>query len=157
MAFTEEGRWLRTCTCIATIIHTLLYLLCLAIVGFLPMILNILNAAWAYSCYLTLRERELAVYFVILIGQTVDHVVTIFGDKDLGNVQVLGHLICTTFIVLTGFYVGRAWYHFRKTGGLRGTGPRENLIEDKVYDGAVKAGGKMYEKANTYVDKNITD
>ena len=119
------------------------------------MLLNIANAAWSYSCYLTLRERELGVYFVILIGQVVDHVVTLFADKKHGNVQVLGHLICLAFIALTGFYVGRSWYHFRKTGGLRGTGPRENLIEERAYEQAKQIGQKVGEKANDYYDANL--
>ena len=129
--------------------------MCLAIVGFIPMLLNIANAAWAYSCYLTLRERELGVYFIILVVQVVDHVVTLFADKKHGNVQVLGHLICLALIALTGFYVGRAWYHFRKTGGLRGTGPRENLIEDRAYEGAKSIGQEGYDRANNYYEANL--
>mgnify|MGYP001347143762 CR=1 FL=1 len=76
--------------------------MCLAIVGFVPMLLNIGNAAWAYSCYLTLRERELGVYFVILIGQVVYDIYDLFSDDKHGNVQVLGHLISAAFVVLTG-------------------------------------------------------
>ena len=129
--------------------------MCLAIVGFVPMLLNIGNAAWAYSCYLTLRERELGVYFVILIGQVVYDIYDLFSDDKHGNVQVLGHLISAAFVVLTGLYVGRAWYHFRKTGGLRGNGPRENLIEDRMYDGAKQMGAKAYDKANEQFDASL--
>ena len=129
-AHTQEGTWLRCACLVATIIHTLLYLLCIAIVGFLPMLINIGNAAWAYSCYLTLRERELGVYFFLLIVGVVVDVLALFGDKDQGNVQVLGTLINIAAAVLLGLYVARAWYHFRHTGGLHGNGPSQNLLED---------------------------
>ena len=51
-----------------TILHILGFALALAMVGFWPMLYNGILAAWAYSCYLTLREKEILFYFVLLIA-----------------------------------------------------------------------------------------
>ena len=56
-ALTPEGETLRTACTIATVVHTLMYLMCIAVVGFTPTVVNLINAAFAYSCKLTLRER----------------------------------------------------------------------------------------------------
>ena len=50
-----NGDWLRCVMLIATLLHFGMALFCMALVGFGAMILNILQAIWAYSVYLTLR------------------------------------------------------------------------------------------------------
>ena len=90
-----------------------MYFVTIAIVGFIPMLINILNAAWAYSCYLTLREREIIFYFILLFLSLVDNTWNLFDNDKKGNVQVLGHLICIAVDVLLGIYIGKAYYHFR--------------------------------------------
>ena len=117
---TDAGHFLRCCMLVATVTNCLMYFVCIAIVGFLPMLLSILKAAWAYSCYLTLREREIAVYFIFLVASLVCSLWTIFDDDKKGNVQVLGHLINIAINFLLGMYIAKAWYTFRKSGGLHG-------------------------------------
>ena len=55
----------------ATLIHFLLFIFSLCLVGFWPMFYNMILCSWAYSCYLTLREREFIVYFIMVIAATV--------------------------------------------------------------------------------------
>ena len=50
-----RGVWLRCVMLIATILHFLMALFCMALVGFPAMILNIVQCLWSYSVYLTLR------------------------------------------------------------------------------------------------------
>ena len=63
---TEEGKDLRFSLCMATVAHFALLILCLACVGFWPMFINLLQCCSAYSCYLTLRERQVWVYLTLL-------------------------------------------------------------------------------------------
>ena len=64
-----NGDWLRCVMCIATILHFGMGLFCMALVGFGAMILNILQCIWSYSVYLTLRQREMIFYILLLMGQ----------------------------------------------------------------------------------------
>ena len=81
-AETEEGVWLRKTLFAASIVHSVLTMGCLAIVGFMPMLFNMLQACWSYSCYLTLREREVWVYMVILFLQLFYLVLHLLGFGD---------------------------------------------------------------------------
>ena len=53
--FTEEGQRMRTAMTATTVIHCLLFILSLTLIGFFPMLYNLILAAWSYSCQLTLR------------------------------------------------------------------------------------------------------
>ena len=64
---------------IATLLHFTLVLLSLALIGFKPMLFNLVQVIWVYSCYLTLREREVVVYLVVLAAQIVYCVTRILG------------------------------------------------------------------------------
>ena len=59
---TEEGDWLRGSLSVATFIHFGLMIMCMAAVGFWPMFINLFQCLSAYSCYLTLRERQAWIY-----------------------------------------------------------------------------------------------
>ena len=65
-AHTEEGHWLRRMCAVATFVHFGLTVLGLAMIGFGTMIMNFLLSCWAYSCFLTLREREVWLYMIVL-------------------------------------------------------------------------------------------
>ena len=65
---TPEGEWMRCLSLISMIIHQCLFIFCLALVGAGPMVLNFLQACWVYSVYLTMREREMIVYMILLLG-----------------------------------------------------------------------------------------
>ena len=67
--FTADGEWMRCVSLITCIIHVGLLVFCLALVGAGAMIMNFLQAAWIYSVYLTMREREMVVYLILLLGQ----------------------------------------------------------------------------------------
>ena len=86
-AETEEGHWLRRMVFIAMILHCGLAIVNLAMVGFWGMFFNLVQAAWSYSCYLTLREREIWVYMVILGIQTIYQLFAILG---IGEKNVMG-------------------------------------------------------------------
>ena len=65
--YTDEGKRLRWAMMAVTILHIINFVVALGLVGFWPMLYNLFLASWAYSCYLTLREKELGLYFVWLI------------------------------------------------------------------------------------------
>ena len=117
----------------------------LAIIGFWPMFFNLLESLWAYSCYLTLREREVWVYLALLLIQIlvmIFHSLGLSDNKGPGNdgtFQILGDLIVFCSDGLLGYLVGQAFYTFRKTGGLHGTledGATPILFEDMLMDKA---------------------
>ena len=120
----EESLWLRKMCLIATVIHFSLSILSLALIGFGPMIFNLLQTCWIYSCYLTLREREVAVYLFILLGQTIYCIFAILGvgedpGTESGAFQSLGHIIILCFLVLMAYLVGKAEWDFHQRGGLK--------------------------------------
>ena len=83
-AYTAEGFWMRKISLVSCIIHNLLFVFCLALVGAGPMILNFLQAMWTYSVFLTLREREMAVYLLLLAGQIGQCITMILGGNCKG-------------------------------------------------------------------------
>eukprot|EP00352_Strombidinopsis_acuminata_P005257 CAMPEP_0176371508 /NCGR_PEP_ID=MMETSP0126-20121128/24747_1 /TAXON_ID=141414 ORGANISM="Strombidinopsis acuminatum, Strain SPMC142" /NCGR_SAMPLE_ID=MMETSP0126 /ASSEMBLY_ACC=CAM_ASM_000229 /LENGTH=133 /DNA_ID=CAMNT_0017730993 /DNA_START=263 /DNA_END=665 /DNA_ORIENTATION=+ len=107
--------------------------------------------------YLTLRECTVAVYVLLLVGGTIQAFFNVFSP-DIGTIQQVGILINIVFYVFAIYFVGKAYYEFRKSGGIHGTGPRENLLEDRVYNGAVNGGntGANYlgNKVNQALDKD---
>ena len=123
---TPEGEWLRCVALISTILHEALFIFCLALVGFGPMIFNFLQGLWTYSIYLTLREREMAFYMILLIGQVVQCVLGLLGigggdDTDkLGAFQMGGMIANTVACGILLVMNGRAWYQFHESGGLHG-------------------------------------
>ena len=162
-AFTEEGLWLRKMLALGVFIHSGLALTCLAIVGFTPMMINLLQAAVTYSCYLTLREREVWVYVFLLFCQVISCVLTLCGvgedknDGGNGAMQVLGQMLCLIFSCLAGFLIGKASYEFRKSGGLHGgvaKGDAPLLLEDKVVAGVKDGANSAAGYANDYMDKD---
>ena len=160
-AYTEEGLWLRKMCMIACVCHFGLSLTGLAIIGFMTMLINFLQTCWAYSCYLTLREREIWTYCVILFFQVLLQTLDLLGVGDdpahpESSMQTLGHLICLCVCCLLGYAVGKSSYDFRKAGGLHGNLPAGGspvLLEDKIA-GYAKDGAEFAEGAvNDYLDK----
>ena len=146
---TEQGVWLRKTLLITCVVHFCLTLASLAIIGFWPMTLNLLQTCWSYSCYLTLREREVWFYLILLFIQAFYLVLHLlgFGDDtgDDSAFQTLGHLIAICCCGLVGWLVASAFYAFRKSGGLHGTleqGANPILFEDKML-GKAKNGANV--------------
>ncbi len=116
-----DGHTLRVMLLIATIAHSLLAFFCLAFVGFWPMIINVIQAAWAYSCYLTMREREIVLYLFLLCVQIICQFFGLFSNEsenDKGSIKFLGAMICICTCSIMGYLVGKEYYSFRMIGGL---------------------------------------
>ena len=117
-----EAHWLRCNLLIATIVHSGLAFFCLALVGFWPMVINLLQACVVYSCYLTMREREIVVYLILIVIQMVTDFFSLFKeDKDTnskGSLKFLGVMVLVCTCAILGYMVGKAYYEFRKIGGL---------------------------------------
>ena len=54
------------------------------------------------------------------------------------STQILGLYLGIIVDLITVYYCGRAYYFFRKTGGIKGTGATRDLPEDKIMSGAGK-------------------
>ena len=85
------------------------------------MVMNFLLACIAYSCYLTVREKEIVIYLVLLTIGSFDDMVSLKKDV-LGNLQVLGKIINLVTYCLLLYIVGKCYYSFRHAGGLHGRG-----------------------------------
>ena len=122
-AETKEGEWMRFVSKISTVVHTILVALCLALIGFSPLIFNFLQAMWSYSVYLTLREREMALYIFLLLVQIGHCFAVIFtSEKKQGTFQLAGFIANIVACCILTYLNARAWYEFRTTGGLHGKG-----------------------------------
>ena len=64
----EEAKWMRCIALISSFVHFGMLIFCLALVGVYPMLFNIAQCFWIYSVYLTLREREMLFYLLLLMG-----------------------------------------------------------------------------------------
>ena len=130
-AYTSEGEWMRCVSAISVVIHNCLFIFCLAFVGFYPMIFNFVQACWSYSVYLTLREREMAFYLLLLVGQVVCDLSLIRRAEEgkIVGLQLggfIGNMVACGILLWAN---GRAWYSFRNSGGLRGkSGMTEPLL-----------------------------
>ena len=119
------GDWMRCVCLIATVLHFVLIVFCLAFCGFGPMIFNFFQCMFVYSVYLTLREREMIGYLLLLVGQIVYCTTKLMGGDDekaaaatqtggyIGNIVACGILL---------YMAGRAEWMFHQTGGLHGDG-----------------------------------
>ena len=160
-AETEEGFWLRRMLLFAVIVHAGLAVWALAIIGFVPMILNLFQLAIAYSCYLTLREREVITYLFMIVVQCIYNISCLLGihehEYELSSMQLLGKMVSLTLCVILGYIVGKAYYEFRKSGGLHGLalGSKQPfLIEDQIAD-HVRTGVNAAENhINDALDRN---
>ena len=130
-SFTPEGRSIRGAFKALTIIHTIMFVFCLTIVGFVPMLYNLGLASWAYSCYLTLREREMIVYFILIVAALGQQIGSYFTGKEEGSWQSLGGLVNLGIYVLCLYVAARYYAYFRMSGGLRGV--KDNSKQAKKY------------------------
>ncbi len=143
---TTDGRRVRKAVLFSLILHIILFFFSFAVVGFRPMVMNFLLACIAYSCYLTVREKEIVIYLVLLTIGSFDDMVSLKKDV-LGNLQVLGKIINLVTYCLLLYVVGKSYYAFRHAGGLHGRGQQSNLIEDlalaKVKEISAATGGTV--------------
>ena len=117
----DEGKWLRCSLLIATIVHAGLTFFCLALVGFWEMLINLIQVSFSYSCYLTMREREIIFYLFLLLVQILTQFFGLFKPQEANtkaSLKFLGAMICITTCAILGYMVGKAYYEFRVIGGL---------------------------------------
>ena len=76
------------------------------------MLLNLIMAAWTYSIILTLREKQMVFYLLVLaIGITEGTMNLLF--EELGNLQILGKMINIVIYLAIGYFVAKNYYFFR--------------------------------------------
>ena len=87
---------------------------------------------WSYSVYLTLREREMALYIFLLLVQIGHCFAVIFlSEKQKGTFQLAGFIINIVACSILIYLNGRSWYMFRTSGGLHGKGIHQPLVVEK--------------------------
>ena len=160
----KAGHWMRCVMMICVFVHFSLAFFCLAFVGFWPMIINLLQSANAYSAYLTMRERAIVFYLVLVCVQVVTEFLNLFSSDDSqgdqGSLKTLGAMVCISACAILGYMVGKAYYDFRVIGGIhmkyQHLPENQNPIlqEKKGYeDGMAKIGGAVGNYAGDAVER----
>ena len=65
--------------------------------------------------------------------------------------QKMGLIINCSFYCITIYFVGKAYWTFRKTGGIKGLNPATNLPEER----AMKKAGQIAGRAGQYIEKKV--
>ena len=151
-AWTTQGKWLRSTIGCACILHILFFVFSLAFVGFPSMIINLILASWSYSVYLTLNEWKVLLYFLFLAAATLSGLIYGIEQKKDG-VQKMGLIVNCCFYCANIYFIGTAYWSFRKTGGIKGLKPTTDLPEERA---ARKVNNAMNRGAN-YVEKKIDE
>jgi len=151
---TTDGRRVRKAILFSLVLHILLFFFSFAVVGFRPMVMNFLLASIAYSCYLTVREKEIIIYLVLLTIGSFDDIVSLKKDV-LGNLQVLGKIINLVTYCLLLYVVGKCYYAFRHAGGLHGRGTQKDLIEDRALAKVKEIGAASGNKVLNTVESKL--
>ena len=76
--FTRQGAWLRSMAKVFMVLDFAFFVFTLALVGFQPMILNLVLGVLGYSLYLTLREWIVILYCICKVGAAFS---LIFGGQ----------------------------------------------------------------------------
>ena len=122
---------------IATFLHALFAIVSLALVGAEAMYSAQFLGILSYSCYLTLREWTCILYLLIATWSAL-YLAYVGAGVLAESTQILGLYLGIIVDLITVYYCGRAYYFFRKTGGIKGTGATRDLPEDKIMSGAGK-------------------
>ena len=144
--YTNQGRWLRKMALLFMVLDFMFFVFSLAVVGFEPMLYDLLLGVLGYSVYLTVREWVTMLY---LAGKLFSAFALFFGERTganysnapLQSTQLFGEIANATFHLMSVYFVGRAYYYFRKNGGIWGTG------EDAKLNKAMAKGGSLLNKA----------
>ena len=128
---THEGEQFRFCLGLDTAVHVVLFFGSFAFVGFKSALINLALACWAYSCYLTMREKQAIFYVVLLVLAFAFSIVDLTRDL-YGNLQFVSKLVNLVLYGILGVYTCYRYRDFRKSGGLHGTVAmlNEKLLED---------------------------
>ena len=144
-AETSQGDWLRTMMGIACLGHCIFFVVGLALIGFITMIINLTLASLSYSAYLTLKEAIIIFYLFSLfasIGYGFKE--TLFSRTDATSYMQMGIVANIALYGSIIFFAGKSYYHFRLTGGVKGTA--QSRKKDSAFDKAGKIAGKVGDK-----------
>ena len=151
--YTSQGRWLRKMALLFMVLDLIFFVISLAVVGFGPMFYDIMLAVLGYSVYLTLREWVVMLYmfgkvgaaFHIMFGTSGQN----YSNAPLQSTQIFGKLANSGFHLMSVYFVGRAYYYFRKNGGIWGTSEEGRLAK------AAHKTGILLEKAVVVAEKKL--
>ena len=135
-----------------TFAHMCFFVISLAFVGFEAMIFALLLGTWSYSCYLTLREWSVGLYILFSLA-TAFYLLYAGAGFDAESTQVVGLLANSGFDVCAAYYTARAYYYFRKTGGIHGLGGVKELPEEKMLAQAATLAAKGADKIDGALEK----
>ena len=151
---TSQGAWLRTMAGVAMFFDFCFFVFALAIVGFRAMIIDLLLGVWGYSVYLTLREWTVILYIIFkalaAFGLMFDNDSGSSYSGQMASTQIFGLFLNAGFHILSIYYVGRAYFYFRKNGGIHGLKKTQGLPEEKMLE---KAGELADKGAKKVFDK----
>ena len=106
----------------ALVAHLLFFIVALGLVGFQTMIIDFMLACWAYSVLLTLNECSIILYMFFLLSASF--VGLFYGmEKKTANFQIMGLLSNVAVYLCIVYFIGRAYFYFRKNGGIKGLSP----------------------------------
>ena len=71
------------------------------------------------SVYLTLHEWSILMYLIFLLMATIWGLFYGLGDKT-ASTQIGGLLLNVFMYVFLIWFIGKAYFYFRKTGGIKG-------------------------------------
>ena len=149
-----EGRKIRKVFLMGLIIHIFLFFFNFIIVGFQAMFMNVILSCITYSCYLTVREKEMIFYLIFLLFE-ISQEVYCLRKVALGNNQLLGTLVDIVIYFTLLVMVGRTYYGFRQSGGLRGKGKAKDLIEDKISKKVKEFGAAATKKSLEVINDGL--
>ena len=137
----NHSDWLRAYIGWSLVLHMFFFVISLIFVGFWPMIMNLLLATWAYSCYLTLRTSQIFFYICFLISA----IFCVFDDlwnenmlRPYNSVQKMGLItqgVCYGCLI---FWNSKMFWKFYVLGGLKAHRSEEPLLGEKIVGAAVQ-------------------
>ena len=138
--YTSQGIWLRRMAVVFLFLDIIFTVFSLAMVGFLPMIQDLCLACLGYSMYLTIREWVVMLYLLLklvfglgLIWQDQSNMSYL---EQTNTIMKFGQIANATFHLLSVFFVGKAYYYFRKNGGIWGTRGKERCLREGLIEKA---------------------
>lgn len=125
---TPEGKNLRKMLGMFMILHIFFFIASLTAMGFVPMLSELGFIIWTFSCYLTLREWEIIMYFVALTCGTIYGLLNLFSAK---NISLLFYILNEIFYFSALYFGTLAYKDFRMSGGIHGTNGRTRKGDKK--------------------------
>ena len=120
-AETAQGLHLRRVLKWLTVCHIISFLVSLTVIGFFSMLSEIGYSAWAYSCFLTLREWQVILYLLLLLIGIINGFFNIFA---FSTVSLLFYIVTLVFLGFALYFLFFAYKAFRMAGGIHGGVPK---------------------------------